>query len=91
MLLLGMLADIPEKSGLACTRFSRQENGLASVLNEVQSILKLLVLGVGYKRQVVSRCFEVIGNLVIDISNYSKIPKCFSASAMPLSSTLAVT
>lgn len=65
MLLLGMLADIPEKSGLACTRFSRQENGLASVLNEVQSILKLLVLGVGYKRQV-------IGNLVIDISNYSK-------------------
>ena len=67
MLLLGMLADIPEKSGLACTRFSRQENGLASVLN------------------------EVIGNLVIDISNYSKIPKCFSASAMPLSSTLAVT
>ena len=84
MLLLRMLADIPEKSGLACTRFSRQENGLASVLNEVQSILKLLVLGVGYKRQV-------IGNLVIDISNYSKIPKCFSASAMPLSSTLAVT
>ena len=84
MLFLGMPADIPEKGGFARTRFSRQKNGLAGVLYEVQSILKLLVLGVGYKRQV-------IGNLVIDISNYSKIPKCFSASAMPLSSTLVVT
>ena len=50
MLFLGMPADIPEKGGFARTRFSRQKNGLAGVLYEVQSILKLFVLGIGYER-----------------------------------------
>jgi len=47
--LLGMFADIPEKGRLSRTRFPRQENRLAGVLYEVQGILKLLVLSVGYE------------------------------------------
>ena len=55
VLLLGVFTGITQEGGLARTCLARQENGLTGVLDEIQCILKLFIVGVGRKAQGIGK------------------------------------
>ena len=55
MLLLCIFTGIAQEGRLARTCLARQENGLTGVLNEIQCILKLFIVGVGRKVQGIGK------------------------------------
>ena len=58
MLLLGIVADVSQEGTLTRPRLSGQEQRLASVLHQVQCILKLLVGGIGYEFHKIPKCLS---------------------------------